>query len=251
MTGHVEALALRGAGLVPAGCALVAPRPRARFGNAPAAVEAPAPEVHEVAADVSPATGAVPAPPTTAAPDGGAARPPVEASPAAVRPAPPRRVDDEPATRAYAHSTRGADAIAAAPRRHQAPDTGAPPSTPPPVVARTSMASATARRAAPVSSEGDPGPRAAWRPPDPEVPAPTPPRDATGEHAREDRPPAHARVPAPSPPHEPRREPPPTAVTIGRIDVIVEAPAPPPPPPGPDRTRGFASYARARRGALR
>lgn len=43
-----------------------------------------------------------------------------------------------------------------------------------------------------------------------------------------------------------------TSITIGRIEIdFGQKPAAPPPPPRPQRTRGFAAYARARRGQAR
>ena len=267
MSGFIERLALRAAGLSAAdGPALLAPRPHARFGTdggaAPGANGAP----FEIAAETvaSPAQSLAPMEPglPDAAAPAGTARSdaddavapralPASESPRA-RPAPslPRAVSVAvPVPRSARRVVRpDGSAVAQSPPAPQtvvpAPDASRPaPAATAPVHGRAPNArpietsSGPPARAAPVATETA-VPSARAKPP---LPAP---RRAIAEP-----------LPAPGAPPRHRDRAPAVTVSIGRIEVEIAPPPAPVAPPSarsqPVRTRGFESYALARRGRVR
>ena len=272
MSGFIERLALRAAGLSAAdGPALLAPRPHARFetdgGAAPGANGAP----FEIAAETVASPAQSPAPmepglPDAAAPAGTARSDaddavapralPASESPRA-RPAPslPRAVSVAvPVPRSARRVVRpDGSAVAQSPPAPQtvvpAPDASRPaPAATAPVHGRAPNArpietsSGLPPRAAPAATETA-VPSARAKPPPPEPPLPAP-RRAIAEP-----------LPAPRAPPRHRDRAPAVTVSIGRIEVEIAPPPAPVAPPSarsqPVRTRGFESYALARRGRVR
>jgi hypothetical protein len=254
MTGWLQRLALRGAGLAPPeGPAPLQLRPRSAFEPSPplpdlAAMEGPAP-VGDAAADRLAAPAAEePGPALRPSARPRHAAPPIEAKGAS------------PESRAAAGRADAAprpDPAHAASTAPARPVFGDPLSTRAAPAGRRGRAGAAARhRTAPAAegpteSSADPirGARLAAARASAE-PRPPVPRDAIDLGPAETAAAAADALPHAPPAGEDPAQP--FSLSIGRIDVeFVHPPAPPAAAPADPRTRGFADYARIRRGAPR
>jgi hypothetical protein len=262
MTGFLETLVARGAGLpAPGGPVPLMPRPMARFepggsgwgvgGEAGQGLEPPA-----AAMEPSPAeprrAGSAAVPGSTRA-----ARREAPGERAFRAPAPPA---DEPrpsasrareAARAAARPETPADVAAPGTAEARARDEKASDEAPPPLHADE------IRVVARDDAVPEQQPSGALTQPEAPSSAPAPPGTTADARAAA---PAPAELRPALPPAAPSLEdeaPRPVSISIGRVTVEVVEPARPAPqpalqrPPGPQRTRGFDAYARARRGHLR
>lgn len=261
MIGYAATLALRGAGNVPAGVPIIAPRPAERFapGGAGTFGMTSGPEV-----DVRKETDAS-----------------VEASP--VGNVAPARVEPHAGLRAVSDGlARPTDSVVPVTRHPAHVDPFEAPHAKPAAVSNdagiTARSDDVERSAPPRVEEHTDGrtsvPAATDRSPDvtiehvPDVQRPTvlPSTDVNRTAAiaseaeivapeaahidRQDSPRPASETPARPSLASPRQAPPVT-VTIGRIDVVVDPAPAAPTRRSPERTRGFAGYARARRGHVR
>jgi hypothetical protein len=236
VTGFLQRLALRSAGLPAAGAPSLRLRPRALFepsshaATGPEMLDLEAPAATAAARGRSPAIGAAgPQPPS---PDAS----PAAASVVARPPAPPAAsVTPEPAPAAGR----------ATPRLEETGARAAPP--------------AAAAALAPTPADEGPEARVTWDPPG-APPRPAPPAPPfVADPGPPPPPPQRAAVPetvfepvAAFP--EPADTAAPFTLSIGRIDVEFISPPPPParaPRAADSRSRGFAPYARMRRGSPR